>query len=189
MSLIGSNNEQKIWNYLYAKLGNAYGVAGIMGNMQAESGLKPTNLQNSYESKLGYTDASYTLAVDNGSYTNFVYDKAGYGLVQWTYWSLKRDLYNYAKAVKKSMGDLEMQLGFLCKQLSENYAVVWHACKSATSVLEASNAMLLKFERPADQSVSVQNKRASYGQTYYNKYAKKVPVDGYNVMTDSEFRK
>lgn len=189
MSLIGSNNEQKIWNYLYAKLGNAYGVAGIMGNMQAESGLKPTNLQNSYESKLGYTDASYTSAVDNGSYTNFVYDKAGYGLVQWTYWSLKRDLYNYAKSVKKSIGDLEMQLEFLCKQLSESYSVVWNTCKSATSVLEASNAMLLKFERPADQSVSVQNKRASYGQTYYNKYAKKAPVDGYNVMTEDELRK
>lgn len=53
MSLIGSTNEQKIWNYLYAKLGNAYGVAGIMGNMMAESGLKPNNLQNTYEKKLG----------------------------------------------------------------------------------------------------------------------------------------
>ena len=189
MSLIGSNNEQKIWNYLYAKLGNAYGVAGIMGNMQAESGLKPTNLQNSYETKLGYTDASYTAAVDNGSYTNFIYDKAGYGLVQWTYWSLKRDLYNYAKSTKKSIGDLEMQLEFLCKQLSEGYSAVWNTCKSATSVLEASNAMLLKFERPADQSVSVQNKRASYGQTYYNKYAKKAPVDGVNAMTEAELRK
>lgn len=177
MSLIGSNNEQKIWNYLYAKLGNAYGVAGIMGNMQAESGLKPTNLQNSYETKLGHTDASYTAAVDNGSYTNFIYDKAGYGLVQWTYWSLKRDLYNYAKSTKKSIGDLEMQLEFLCKQLSEGYSAVWNTCKSATTVLEASNAMLLKFERPADQSVSVQNKRASYGQTYYDKYAKKATTE------------
>lgn len=189
MSLIGSNNEQKIWNYLYAKLGNAYGVAGIMGNMQAESGLKPTNLQNSYETKLGHTDASYTAAVDNGSYINFIYDKAGYGLVQWTYWSLKRDLYNYAKSAKKSIGDLEMQLEFLCKQLSEGYSAVWNTCKSATTVLEASNAMLLKFERPADQSISVQNKRASYGQTYYNKYAKKAPVDGVNTMTEAELRK
>lgn len=89
MSLIGSTNEQKIWNYLYAKLGNAYGVAGIMGNMMAESGLRPNNLQNSYETKLGFTDEAYTTAVDTGSYTNFIHDSAGYGLVQWTYWSLK----------------------------------------------------------------------------------------------------
>lgn len=177
MSLIGSTNEQKIWNYLYAKLGNAYGVAGIMGNMMAESGLKPTNLQNSYEKKLGHTDASYTSAVDNGTYTNFIYDKAGYGLVQWTYWSLKRDLYNYVKSVGKSIGDLETQLEFLCKQLSEGYVSVWNTCKTATTVLEASNAMLLKFERPADQSIAVQNKRASYGKTYYDKYATKTSAD------------
>ena len=44
--------------------------------------------------KLGFTDESYTEAVDNKTYKNFIYDKAGYGLVQWTYWSLKRDLYN-----------------------------------------------------------------------------------------------
>lgn len=172
MSLIGSNNEQKIWNYLYAKLKNAYGVAGIMGNIQAESGLRPNNLQNSYEKKLGFTDDTYTKAVDNGSYTNFVQDKAGYGLVQWTYWSLKQDLYNYAKAHKKSIGDMEMQLEFLCKQLSENYATVWNTCKNAKSVPEASNVMLLKFERPADQSTAVQQKRAAFSQEFYNKYAK-----------------
>ena len=45
--------------------------------------------------------------------------------------------------------------------------------KNARSVLEASNAVLLKYERPADQSTSMQNKRASYGQTYYDKYAGK----------------
>ena len=95
MALIGRNDEEKIWNFLYSKLKNPYGVAGIMGNMYAESGLKPTNLQQSYEKKLGFTDKSYTEAVDNGTYKNFIYDKAGYGLVQWTYWSLKRELYNY----------------------------------------------------------------------------------------------
>ena len=45
--------------------------------------------------------------------------------------------------------------------------------KSATSVLEASNAILLQYERPADQSESVQKKRANYGQTYFNKFAGK----------------
>ena len=144
-----------------------------MGNMYAESGLRPNNLQNSYEKKLGYTDSSYTSAVDKKVYTNFVYDKAGYGLVQWTYWSLKRDLLAYVQAKGTSIGDLETQLEFLCKQLSESYAsTVWNVCKTATSVIQASNAMLLKFERPADQSLAVQTKRASYGQTYYDKYAK-----------------
>ena len=39
--------------------------------------------------------------------------------------------------------------------------------------LLTSNAVLLKFERPADQSTTAQNKRASFGQTYYDKYATK----------------
>lgn len=177
MALIGNSNEEKIWNYLYSKLNNAYGVAGIMGNMQAESGLIPTNLQGSYEKKLGMTDAQYTAAVDDGSYTNFIKDSAGYGLVQWTYWTLKRDLFNYVTARKKSIGDLEIQLEFLCYELSTSFSAVWETCKQATSVLEASNAMLLKFERPADQSTSAQNRRASYGQVFYDKYVKSASIE------------
>jgi len=38
-----------------------------MGNLYAESGLKPENLQNTCERKLGFTDAGYTVAVDNGT--------------------------------------------------------------------------------------------------------------------------
>ena len=71
------SNEQKIWSFLFGKIGNAYGVAGLMGNLNAESGLNPNNLQNSYEKSLGMTDAQYTAAVDNGSYTNFAKDSAG----------------------------------------------------------------------------------------------------------------
>jgi len=65
-----------------SKINNAYGVAGLMGNLYAESGLRSNNLQNTYEKTLGMTDEKYTAMVDNGSYTNFVHDSAGYGLAQ-----------------------------------------------------------------------------------------------------------
>ena len=139
-----------IWDYFKAKGLNDYGIAGLMGNLYAESGLKATNLQNTYEKKLGYTDAEYTAAVDQGIYTNFVNDKAGYGLAQWTFWSLKQDMLNYFKSKNKSIGDLQTQMEFLAHQLSTNYKSVWTTLKTAKSVLEASNAVLLKFERPAD---------------------------------------
>lgn len=172
MALNGNTNEQKIWNYLKSKGLNDYAVSGLMGNIYAESGLRSTNMQNSYENKLGYNDTTYTAAVDNGIYTNFVRDGVGYGICQWTYWSRKQNLLNYAKSVGKSVGDLEMQLDFLWKELSEGYATsVLSVLKSVTSVLQASNVVLTKYERPADQSATVQAKRASYGQTYYNKYA------------------
>ena len=163
-----------IWDYFKAKGLNDFGIAGLMGNLYAESGLKPTNLQNTYSKKLDYTDAEYTAAVDQGKYTNFVKDSAGYGLAQWTYWSRKQNLLDFAQSKNKSIGDLNMQLDFLYKELSEGYknSVLKVLCE-AKSVLEASNSVLLKFERPADQSETVQNKRAGFGQTYYDKYAGK----------------
>lgn len=163
--------EKTIWDFLMDKIGNPYGVAGLMGNLYAESALQPTNLQNTYEKKLGYTDASYTSAVDNGSYTNFVRDSAGYGLAQWTYWSRKQNLLEYAQGKKKSIGDLTTQLEFLYKELSESYKSVLTTLKNAKNIRTASDAVLTKFKRPANQSESVKVKRATYGQKYYDKYA------------------
>ena len=122
--LNGRNNEEKIWNYLKGAGLNDCGAAGLMGNLYAESGLRPDNLQNTCEKKLGMTDASYTAAVDGGTYTGFVRDCAGYGLAQWTYWSRKQGLFNFAKAAGRSIGDLEMQLDFLMKELREGYKAV-----------------------------------------------------------------
>ena len=94
--------EMTIWTTLRAAGLTEAGTAGLMGNLKAESALIPTNLQNTFERKLGYTDATYTAAVDNGSYTNFAKDAAGYGLAQWTYHTRKAALLAYAKAQKKS---------------------------------------------------------------------------------------
>lgn len=171
MALVGKSNEEKIWNYMKSKGLNDYGCAGLLGNIFAESGLNPKNLENTYERKLGYSDEEYCAAVDNGIYTNFINDRAGWGLCQWTYHTRKKALYEYAKSKNKSIGDLEMQLDFLYKELGSNFKSLLATLKNSNSILEASNAVLLKFECPADQSTSMQNKRASYGQKYYDKYA------------------
>lgn len=165
------DDEKTIWNFLMVHIDNEYGVAGLMGNLYAESALRSNNLQQSYETKLGYNDTTYTTAVDNGSYDNFVKDAAGYGLAQWTYWSRKQAMLEFHQSKKKSIGDLQTQLEFLAKELSESYKGVWSDLKNATSILAASNSVLLKFERPANQGESVQKKRAEYGQKYYDKYA------------------
>lgn len=68
--------------------------------------------------------------------------------------------------------NLEMQLDCVCEQLSTQYKTVWtRSSPLATSVAQASNVVLLQFERPADQSVAVQEKRASYGMNYFNKFS------------------
>lgn len=162
--------ESMIWAFLTGKGLNAYAAAGLMGNLFAESGLNSCNLQNSYNTKLGMTDTEYTAAVDKGGYTNFVRDSAGYGLAQWTYYSRKQALLDYARSAGASIGSLDMQLAFLWQEL-QGYKSVISALKVATSVRAASDAVLTGYEKPADQSGAVKEKRAAYGQKYYNKYA------------------
>lgn len=169
----GSDEDAKVmWDYMLEKIGNEYGVAGLMGNIQAESNLRSNNLENSYEKKetINMNDEEYTTAVDNGTYTNFIQDHAGYGLAQWTYWSRKEWLYNYSQDCKKSICDYQMQLEFLWKELSRDFKKVVNTLKTATSVREASDAVLLGFEKPKNQGEEYQEKRAAMGQTFYDKF-------------------
>ena len=192
MALTGSTNAQKIWNYLKGRGLNSYGTAALMGNLYAESALNLKNLQNTYEKKLGYTDESYTAAVDSGKYRNFVHDSAGYGLAQWTFWSRKEALLGYAKKAGKSVGDLETQLGFLMQELESNYKSLLTTLKTTASVRTASDAVLTQFERPADQSSAVKVKRAGYGQKYFDDYAGAASGNkengGKKEMTENELR-
>ena len=163
--------EEQIWDYLMAHIGNACGVAGLMGNMQAESGLRSNNLQNSFEKKLGFTDETYTAAVDCGGYGNFENDKAGYGLCQWTSQGRKKGLLDSKRATGKSIADLSLQLDWLWTELTGPYKNVLNRLKSAKTVYEASTIVLTQFECPADQSEAVKQKRASYSQYFYDKYS------------------
>lgn len=163
------DNAAVIWNFLKSKGLNDYAVAGIMGNLEKESGLDPCNLQNSYNKKLNISDADYTAVVDAGAYPDFVTDKAGYGLVQWTYWSRKKALLDYAKAAGTSIGDLNMQLAFMWQEL-QGYKAVMTVLNSAASVREASDIVLHKYEQPGDQSVAVEEKRAASGQTFFDRF-------------------
>ena len=166
--MTGAEREKYIWNRLTAAGMTPAGAAGLMGNLYAESGLNPENLQNTHEKKLGLTDAAYTAAVDAGTYTNFAGDGAGYGLAQWTYKTRKAALLAYVRAAGKSIGDLEAQLGFLIQELAGSFPGVLSTLKTARDVRSASDAVLLQFERPADQGEAARARRAGYGKTYFD---------------------
>ena len=171
------NEPKTFWDFFKNKGLSDYAVAGLMGNLFAEGGFKPNNLQNSFEKKLGMNDVQYTAAVDNGTYTNFVKDSAGYGIAQWTYWNRKQNLLNFAKSRNVSIADLEMQLDFLWQELSTSYKGVLESLKGAKSVRQASDIVLKGFEKPKDQSDAVQIRRAAFGQSYYNQFANKTKAD------------
>ena len=169
INLSQDERERIIWDYLKSKGLSDYAISGIMGNLYAESGLNPRNVENAFELNSGYNDNSYTEAVDNGSYNNFVNDGAGYGLAQWTYYTFKQELLNRARAERLSIGDLNLQLKFLWDWIQQDYSA-FQSLTSSNSVKTASDIFLKQYERPYDQSEAALIKRANYGEMYFNKY-------------------
>lgn len=127
-SIYGNSLEEKVWFALKDMGYSDEAAAGAMGNFDRESNFRANNLENDYEGKLGYTDESYTEAVDNGSYSlqRFISDHdkpqcgAGYGLAQWTFYSRKEALYNFAKYKGTSIGDEDMQLEYLINTIKDS---------------------------------------------------------------------
>ena len=169
VNLSQDEREKIIWDYLKGKGLSDHVISGIMGNLYAESGLNPRNVENAFELKHGYNDNSYTEAVDNGTYNNFVNDGAGYGLAQWTYYTFKQELLNRARAEQLSIGDLNLQLKFLWDWIQQNYSA-FQSLTSSNSVKAAADIFLKQYERPYDQSEAALIKRTSYGEMYFNKY-------------------
>ena len=182
-TIITAADEQKIWTRLKQMTGNAYGAAGLMGNLYAESGLSSINLQNDYEQFLGMDDRTYTAAVDTGTYQSFANDHAGYGIAQWTDSGRKANLLAFAKRRSTSIGNLDMQLDFLATELEGS---VLTTLQNASSVRQASDKVLVDFERPADQSDAVKRMRASFGEYFYNKYEKGIASEG--NLTEKQIR-
>lgn len=177
--ITSSADEAKIWDYILEMVGgNAYGAAGLIGNLQSESRLMSTNMEDYYQSILGYDDISYTDAVDSGKYTDFCVDSVGYGLAQWTDVTRKTKLWNLAQSMGVSVGNLDMQLALLRQELSSNYSHVLNVLRNADSVKEASDYVLTRFECPLDQSNSAKEARASIGEYFYNKYVLGVGAEG-----------
>ena len=170
---MASGYEQTLWNYFIDKIGNEYGVAGLMGNLYAESGLYPNNLQNSYNNSLGMSDLEYTTSVNNRTYTanQFIYDEAGYGIAQWTFWQRKEGLYEYFQSgTYTGIDDIFLQMDYLWYELNWLYPGVLIVLKNAESIREASNAVLHDFESPEDQSTAVEDVREQYSIGYYEQF-------------------
>lgn len=168
-------NQEHIFNLLRRAGFTAAGAAGIVGNLDAESNCEPCRLQGDFGT--GYPSSkSYTAQVDSGSISrdDFVYrgpGGGGYGLAQWTYPARKAGLYDMAKANRISIGNLDLQIGWLLQELAAGeYSAVMLTCKSTQSVDEASDIVLYRFERPADPDGQRQTRR-NLAQKYFNLFA------------------
>ena len=174
------NNEEIIWQYLYDKFRNVYGVAALMGNLFAESSLNPVCANGVYS--LGLTNAEYTRRVDAGEKDDFATDGIAYGLVQWCYKTRKQGLLDMAVAQGKSIGDINLQLDYLWQEL-QKYKTVLNAVYNATNIREASDIIMLKYEKPANTNEYMKIRRANYGEKYLQKYGE--PTININVNLET----
>ena len=184
-SVRGNSNAQKIFNYLKDNMGfSDAGATGVLGNWQTESGLLPNNLENTFESELGYDDESYTAALNSGKYTRnqFIHDAehrssyvtncgipvgAGYGLAQWTSGSRKGELYDATIGKGYSIDDLGAQLAFASAEMGNgNYSSLLNTLRTTTSPETAASQFLGDFEGcPGHSSESLRQSRA---RDFYN---------------------
>lgn len=162
---------------LYAGLSRA-GACGIMGNMQAESAMQANIAQRGMTE---LTDAEYTRRADSGR-LDFVRDAVGYGLCQWTYWSRKQALLDFARARGASVGDEGIQVEFCIHELRRDYPALFATLCESGSVYDCAARVCREYERPAVNNIGV---RAAYAQGFYNWFdsgaAKQENTGGGNV--------
>lgn len=156
-SLVGDSPKEKFYNYFIARGLTPDQTFGFMGNVRQESGFQVDNQQN-------------TRAWPTG----------GWGLVQWTNPGRRDaivramqeagigDLYSPAYADGKTPPDqhdklMLFQLDYIWKEFETTHKGAFEALKAATTLKDASTAILGKYEIPGNWQSEIEL-RAGFGE-------------------------
>lgn len=129
------------------------GACAMLGNMQAESALRSNNAE---DNRASLTDDEYTRQADSYaiSQAKFVHDAVGYGLCQWTYWSRKKALVEYAHDIGKSVGDEAMQVDFCVGELKASFPSLWNFLCTTEDTYEAASRICIEYENPTVKNIN-----------------------------------
>ena len=160
-SASGNSNASKIWNYFAQKGYSSKAIAGIMGNLQQESGLNPNAKQ------------------PNGP---------GRGLAQWSKGGRWDELVKWAKAKGLNPNSLDTQLQFMSKEMNSRGLTPEYM--NGMSLSEATEAFEKKYEAAGKPNMSARNKYASSFYNQYGSSVQQVRSTGtsaskHNVKVDS----
>lgn len=165
-------SKQSIWNYLktHTELSDE-AVAGIMGNMEAESNCEACRMQGDFSSDRSKSK-EYARQTNAGT-NNFINDSIGFGLCQWTYYSRKQNLLNCCRSYGKGVEDEEAQLAFMLAEMQTEYVAMWRRLLTTNTIADAATLMCREYERPAVLNIT---DRTKYGQQIYNTYHGTTPT-------------
>lgn len=154
------------YEFLKNKFSNEYAICGIMANLYAESALIPTNVENGR----GYADDEYIAEVLPIK-AEFISDRRGWGIAQWTHPARKELLYNFCEGDVNNLCSLQKQLEFLWWEMSYYYSKVIEQLKICTSLREATKIVLKQYEQPHDQSEENIDRRTSFAEIFWNDFS------------------
>lgn len=144
----GSTNAERIWNFLTGKGFSPAAAAGILGNLQQESGLDPT-------------------AVNSSS--------GAFGIGQWL-GGRKTNLFNFAQQRGLDPKSLEAQLEFMWHELqggdptTANLLQKYGGLSSLMDATDPASSARI-FEKAFERSGgSRMDKRVQYAQDFYNQF-------------------
>ena len=179
---------KQIWDFLITFFPNPYGVAGLIGNLFAESSLNPQCVTGG-GLKTKEARQQYILDVKKGviSKEQFAHDGIAFGLAQWCYWSRKEDFYSYCEDHGFEIDDQNGQLNYLHYEIAK-YKTVQKTLISAKSVKEASDIIMERYLKPANMSDQAKEKRAAFGQDFFDVFADESEpvVKGKYVITTAQ---
>jgi hypothetical protein len=158
VQLAGKDSVEKILNFFMRKGLSLAQASGIIGNMMQESGLNPAIIQGGR-----IADDSYTL--ESG---------VGFGLVQWTSGGRQQNFMAFMKQLGVGVTNLNGQLEFVWKEMTESYPKTISALKSTQDPVEAAVAVhgppTPGYEASADSPEKVRSVRGGNAKGVYDKY-------------------
>lgn len=151
------------------------GACGCAANVAHESAFRSDNVEDTYNSRLGVSDAEYVRQVDAGVRDFLAPGQGGFGLCQWTSPDRRSALYDYLKGHGKSIADVDGQIQFMCREMRASYPYVWNILTSTDDPYTAGYEMCKRYEIPADTERQAQY-RGNEARKIYQRCAGTAPA-------------
>lgn len=158
-------SKATIWTYLKQQGLSDIAVAGIMGNMEAESNCEACRVQGDFSST---RTLSKIYAEQFNTYPQQCFrDAKGWGLCQWTFYTRKEDLWNFCHDRNTGVEDETAQLAFFIHEMKRDFPTTWNALQNAPDIRTAAYLICHNYERPAVENT---DQRAKFGQQFYDQF-------------------
>ena len=162
-------SKQTIWNYLKTHTAlSDEAIAGIMGNMEAESNCESCRLQGDFSPDRSSSKA-YAAAINNGtkSIESAAQDQLGFGLCQWTFPQRKVNCFNACRSYGVGIENESAQLAFMLAEMQMEFTNMWNRLLITHDIGEAAGLMCREYERPAVLNIT---DRTRFGQKIYAQF-------------------